>query len=256
MTRSAAGLLLLLILLPLGLAVGAGALDGAHDGLTVYELVLFMHLLLFVYWLGPDVGVYYLSGRICDPALSDGQRLVAAQTMAQIDLVPRICMSLMLTVGGILTEYVGIPHPAWQWAGILLLGPVWLSLVLIIHFKAGTSLGETATRIDFYFRFALLFGILASVVYSWSTGRLDAAPWVGGKLLLFAGIIVFGLLMRVAVKPLIAGIGRMAQEGSSDEINQVMSGSLARTKPFVLGLWVCLLLEGFLGVFQPGSPIG
>jgi hypothetical protein len=164
------------------------------------------------------LGVYYLSGRISDPALSVGQRLAAAQTMEQIDLVPRICMSLMLTVGGILTEYVGVPHPAWQWAGILLLGPVWLTMVLIIYFKRGTPLGDTVTRLDFYFRWALMIGILGSVAWSWSTGRLETAPWVAGKLILFSGILMFGLLMRIAVKPMMGAIGQLATTGSSDEV--------------------------------------
>jgi len=253
MTRGAAGILLLGIFLPLGLAMAAA---GDESGLSVYTLVLFMHQLLFVYWLGPDMGVYYLSGRIADPALSDGQRLAAAQTFAQIDLSPRICMSLMLTVGGILTEYVGIPHPPWQWAGILLLGPVWLTMILIQHFKHGTPLGDTVTRLDFYFRWALMIGILGSVVYSWTTGRLDTAPWVAGKLILFSGILMFGLLMRIAVKPMMGAIGRLASEGSSEEVNRAMATSLSKTKPFVWGLWACLFLEAYLGVFQPGAPAG
>ena len=256
MTRNAAGLVLLMVALPVGLVLAAGAVEGADDGLTWYELTVFLHQLLFVYWLGPDVGVYYLSGRISDPALSVGQRLAAAQTMEQIDLVPRICMSLMLTVGGILTEYVGVPHPTWQWAGILLLGPVWLTMVLIIYFKRGTPFGDAVTRLDFWFRGALLVGILISVFYSLNTGRLESAPWIAGKLVLFSAILFFGLMMRVQVRPLVAGVGRMAREGASPDNDGVMSKSLARTKPYVLGLWLCLFMEAFLGVFQPGSPAG
>ncbi len=255
MTRSSAGLLFLIIAMPMGLVLAASGVSGADDGITLHELVLFAHQLLFVYWLGPDIGVYYLGGRVTDPQLSVEQRLVAAQTMGKIDLVPRICMSLMLTVGGILTEFVGIPHPAWQWFGILLLGPVWLVFVLLVYSRQGTAAGETLNRLDWWFRWALFVGVLLSVGYSVSTGRLESAPWVAGKLVLFAAIILFGLLMRVQVKPLMAGIGRLAQEGDSAEVNQLMARSLARTKPFVIGLWICLLLEAWLGVVQPGSPV-
>lgn len=256
MSRGATSLLLAMVVLPAGLVLAAGAVAGADDGLTAHELVLFLHQLLFVYWLGPDMGVYYLSNRINDPALTPGQRLAAAQTMAQIDLVPRICLSLMLTVGGILTEYVGVPHPAWQMAGIVLLGPVWLTAVLIIYFRRGTPLGDTVTRLDFWFRALLIVAILASVSWSWSTGRLEAAPWVAGKLILFAAILCFGLLMRVAVKPMLAGIGELAGAGPSPELNARMAASLARTKPWVLAMWACLFLEAWLGVFQPGGAAG
>ncbi|MDH3719689.1 MAG: hypothetical protein OES79_16330, partial [Planctomycetota bacterium] len=171
-----------------------------------------------------------------------------------IDLVPRVCISLMLTVGGILTEFVGVTHPWWQMAGIVLLGPVWLTLVLVIFFNRGTPLGETATRLDWWFRSLLIVGILVSVTYSWATGRLTDTPWVAGKLILFAAIIFFGLLMRLQFRGFMDGIARLATEGSTDDVNGAMAGSLSRTKPFVFAIWACLLLAGILGVAQPGSP--
>ncbi len=243
-----------IVFLPLGVLLAATVGDGANDGLTAYELTLFIHQLLFVYWIGPDIGVYYLSNRLCDSNLTAAQRLAAGQVMAQVDLIPRICLSVMLTVGGILTEFVGVPHPPWQWAGILLLGPVWLTMVLVIYFKRGTALGDLVTRIDFYFRWAMIAGLLASVTYSWTTGRLDDTPWVAGKLVLFAAILLFGLLMRMQVGPLMDGIGKLATEGATPATDQAMSRSLARTKPFVWAMWACLLMQGLLGVVQPGSP--
>lgn len=42
--------------------------------------------------------------------------------MNLVDVIPRAAISLMLTVGGLLSEYVGLEHPWWQMAGIVLLG--------------------------------------------------------------------------------------------------------------------------------------
>ncbi len=247
------GLGVLLIVMMPALLLAATALTGADDGLTAHELTRFVHQMLFVYWIGPDIGVYYLSHRITDPSLSVGQRLAAAEVMGQIDLIPRVCMSLMLTVGGILTEFVDVPHPAWQMAGIVLLGPVWLSMILVTYFRRGTDLGDTATKLDFYFRWLMIVAVLVSVGYSFSTGRLDASPWVGSKLVLFAAILLFGLLMRLRVAPLVAGIGKLATAGPSAETDQMMAASLRRTKPFVLAMWACLLLAALLGVVKPGG---
>ncbi len=137
---------LFFVLLPALWIAAVAAVEGANDGLTAYEFTRYLHQLLFVYWIGPDIGVYYLSHRITDSQLSVGQRLAAAEVMGQIDLIPRVCLSLMLTVGGILTEFVGIPHPAWQMAGIVLLGPVWLTMILIIYFRRGTPLADAVCR--------------------------------------------------------------------------------------------------------------
>ena len=162
-------------------------------------------------------------------------------------------MSLMLTVGGILTEFVDVPHPAWQMAGIVLLGPVWLSMILVIYYRRGTALGDTMNRIDFWFRAFMIVAVLGSVGWSFSTGRLTDTPWVGSKLMLFAAVLLFGLLMRLRVAPLVAGIGKMAVEGPSPETDHMMSTSLSRTKPFVLAMWAALLLAALLGVIKPGD---
>lgn len=245
--------LLLFVLLPAVWVAALATVEGANDGLTAYEFTRYLHVLLFVYWIGPDIGVYYLSHRVTDPQLSVGQRLAAAQVMGQVDLVPRVCLSLMLTVGGILTEFVGIPHPAWQMAGIVLLGPVWLSMVLIIYFRRGTALGDSVGKIDFYFRGLMIVAVLASVTWSFSTGRLTDTPWVGAKLLLFAAILMFGLLMRLRVGPLMAGLGKLAAEGASAQTDQMMAASLRRTKPYVLAMWAAILLAALAGVVKPGD---
>ena len=67
-----------------------------------------------------------------------------------------------------------------------------------------------------------------------------------------AAILFFGLLMRIQVRPLMAGIGQLATAGASDELNASMAASLKRTKPFVIAMWICILWAALLGVIQPG----
>lgn len=91
--------------------------------MTPYDIALLLHILLFCYWLGGDVGVFYSSQFVVDSKLSRETRMTAAKIMLGCDLVPKICMSLMLTVGGILAHYLGVQHALWQLIGIILLGP-------------------------------------------------------------------------------------------------------------------------------------
>ena len=72
-----------------------------------HDIALLIHLLLFVYWLGGDIGVFYSSGLSVNRNLSREARQMAGKIMINLDLIPRLCLSLMLTVGGILTEYYG-----------------------------------------------------------------------------------------------------------------------------------------------------
>ena len=68
--------------------------------MVAQDFFLILHLLLFAYWLGGDIGVYYSSGMVVNPKLGIEARRIAGKIMMNIDLVPRICLSLMLTVGG------------------------------------------------------------------------------------------------------------------------------------------------------------
>ena len=216
-----------------------------------YELMILIHIILFCYWLGGDIGVFYSSNFVVDSKLSRETRLVAAKIMLGCDLIPKICMSLMLTVGGILTHYNGIDHPLWQWIGIILLGPVWLSVVLVQHFKHQAAYIPTLTKIDFYFRWLLVAGIVVSCTISISTGRLDEAPWITIKLLGFAFLIFCGLMIRVNLKDFGASYGKIVLNHYSEEDNQAMALSLKKVKPWVVTIWIALVIEAALGIVKP-----
>jgi hypothetical protein len=233
------------------LAVGLPSVESDYS-INGYEVLLVVHQLLFVFWLGPDIGVYAWSRKVINTELTPDQRVAAGDVMHTIDIMPRVCLSLMLTVGGILTEAVGIEHPLWQLGGIILLGPVWLTIVLVAYIKEGTALGATVNRLDLWLRWALFVGIIISVAYSTITGRLDVAPWVGSKLLLFAALIFFGILFRLRMRPFFSGLEALVKDGPSEGLNTQLATSQRRGQPFQFAIWVCILLAAGLGVFQPG----
>jgi hypothetical protein len=184
--------------------------------------------------------------------MNAAQRLAAAGMMPVIEMLPRVCISLMLTVGGVLSEYVGLEHPPWQMAGIVLLGPVWLSLTLLATLAGGAA-GRQAATLDQWLRWLIVVSVVASVAYSAATGRLAEAPYVAPKLLLFAAVVFLGLMLRRRLDPFHEGLARLAAMGRSPEVDQQMERSLARARPFVHSIWAALLLAALLGVIKPGA---
>ena len=225
-----------------------------HDGVTSYELLQFLHIFLFVFWLGPDVAVYAWSRKVVEAGASAEQRLVAGQMMVLVDVMPRVAISLMLTVGGLLSEYVGLEHPWWQMAGIVLLGPVWLTLVLIAVFRDGTPFGVNAQRFESWLRWLLIIVVPLSVAYSTVTGRLALAPYVGAKLLLFAAVLLFGHFLRARLAPLRQALAELGTAGPSAAGDEAMRVSLARSRPWSAAIWLALLTAALLGVLKPGVP--
>lgn len=218
-----------------------------------YELLLLAHLLLFAYWLGGDVGVFYSSGFVVDGSRSREARLMAGKIMLACDLIPRICMSLMLTVGGLLAATLGFDHPAWQTVAIVLLAPVWFGMVMTLHFAHGASWVPALTRIDYAFRWLVIAAILASCAYALATGRLAGAPWLIAKLLGFAFLVFCGLMIRRKIPGFIAGYVKLVSDDPSAEENAAMQRSLGQVRPWVIAIWVVLVVEAAIGIAKPGA---
>lgn len=218
-----------------------------------HTMVLFLHQLLLVYWLGPDIAVFLWSRRVVNAELSVEQRVVAGKMMTMIDIVPRVCLSLFLTIAGILSDTYGLPHPWWQMAGIVLLGPVWLTVVLLSYLNRGSDFGELVGRFDIWLRGLLVVGIPLSVGWSMSTDRLVDFPWIGGKLMILAIIILLGLIMRLRFRAFFEGLEKLESEGESEAVNAMLATSLKRARPFGHAIWLLILWASLLGIVKPGE---
>ena len=219
-----------------------------------YEFLLILHVLLFVYWLGGDLGVFYSSNFVINPKLSNETRLSAAKIMLDLDLIPRICMTLMLTVGGLLAHELNFEHPTILYIGIILLGPFWLTMVLAIHFNEGKPLGKQLSKIDYYFRCFMVVAILISVGIAVVQDRLAGAPWLVAKLVIFAFLIFCGIMIRRHLPAFVGGLHKMSKgEVMSDEDNAKMAKGLGDARPWVWAIWAGVFIEGVMGIAKPGN---
>jgi len=208
--------------------------EAATDENFGHTMVLFLHQLLLVYWLGPDIAVFIWSRHVVNAQLDVEQRIVAGKMM-------------------ILSETYGLPHPWWQMVGIILLGPVWLTIVLLSYLKRGSDFGDLVARFDLWLRGVLVIGIPISVLWSWSTDRLADSPWIAAKLMILAVVILLGLIMRLRFRAFFDGLNRLEADGQSAAVDTMMSTSLARARPFGHVIWLLLLWASLLGVIKPGE---
>lgn len=216
-----------------------------------HSIVVVVHLLLFVYWLGGDLGVYYSSKFVARRDLQPETRAIASKIMLDLDLIPRCCMALMLTVGGILTEYIGVPHPTYQMVGIILLGPVWLFCVLYLHFAHGSAAHAAITKFDMFIRWAVVIGIPISVWWHWDSNNLGDYPWVAGKLILFSFLVLCGIMIRRYLGPFINAVVAVRQgKVLSNEEEDSLDASLFKVRIFVFSIWAGVLLEGIIGIWN------
>ena len=214
-----------------------------------YLALKFIHLLLFVYWLGGDLGTFYGSRFVADGKLSPAARATAAKIMLGVDMAPKICMPLILPFGVQMAAMQGwLLTPGFALVAMWLVCAAWLSMVLAVHHYSGQPLGASIGRIDFWFRVVVIAGLAGVAIYALATGRVITVSWVAIKLLIFAGCVVCGLIIRVRLKPFGPAFGKLMTQGADDETNRVIAESIAGCKPLVVLIWLGLLVSAALGM--------
>jgi hypothetical protein len=218
--------------------------------LDAYPLLKLLHLLVFCYWLGGDIGVFYSSSFVVRDDLSCEQRLMAGRIMLALDLVPRLCMSITLTVAALLVSQLKLPVSQGELAILILLGPLWFALVLVLHFRHGAAGGILVT-LDKLLRWSVICAILLFVANAWIAEETILPSWLLLKLLGFALLVFLGLLIRARFGGFAAGYAALLQGKPGAFENATMRRSLSRVRPLVLAIWGVLIIEAYLGIARP-----
>ena len=218
-----------------------------------YVFVKLAHLLLFAYWLGGDIGVFYSATFLRKRELGIEARQTALRILAWIDMIPRYCMVLMLPVGYMLADRVGAVNLRPGWIAITwLVALSWLTLVVSVHRFQGTLLGERLRKVDLAWRFILVPGLIWDAVQGFrDTGHL-LAPWLSAKVLVYSLCIVCGIGIRIFGKPMVPALRQIFTTGSTPELEELVARTQAKTRPMVLTIWALLVTAAFLGIAKPG----
>lgn len=210
-------------------------------------VTLVVHVLLTVYWLGGDLGVFYLSFVMLRPGLGGETRRTVAGALAALDLGPRLCLVLMLPSGLQLGYETGlIPVPLWVVVLVWVASLAWLGLVLgVAHPGRGTPIAALR-RLDLWLRYALVATLGGSAVVALATGRPYRTWWLAVTVGLYAVTIAFGVLIRRMMVPFGSALALVGVPGCEAEALAGLSGSMARARPWVVGIWTCIV--AILGV--------
>ncbi len=220
--------------------------------MTEYVLLKLAHLLLFVYWLGADIGVFYAARFVRDPAQSLEARKMAVRIMGWIDQIPRYCLVLMLPVGYTLARQLGLVElPPIGMVILWVIGFAWLWMVWAIHHYQGTPRAERLRSIDLVWRVILVAGLLWDAMQGLrGTGHI-LVDWLSIKFALFALLIACGIMIRVFGKPIGPALRQVLATGSTPELEVDIARGFSRTRPFVLGIWGLLLWAAAVGILKP-----
>ena len=213
-------------------------------------LLTLLHLLVPIYWLGGDLGAFYGSRFMVDPARSVPERLMALKILNNIDMAPRTTLILALPSGFALAWAKGwLPVPGSAVLAVVVLGLGWLALAWAVHLKHGPD-GARLKRIDIAVRYIVLAGLTASGLAGLA-GAIALPLFISLKLLVLAVCITIGLIVRRQLVPLFPAIGALRENGATPEGDRAIAGVIAVTQPTVMVLWGMVLLACLLGIATP-----
>ena len=123
-------------------------------------------------------------------------------------------------------------------------------VVHTIHVKQGTEFGTKLATLDRQFRLFMIFAIIASVAYHWTTGPLKPYPWLAAvadlRVLIFCGFAIRVTFPPFAGRLEDAGHHRPdARERRADEAGPVEESA------YVLLIWAGVAISALIGVLKP-----
>lgn len=214
--------------------------------MTSYLAIKYLHLVLFAYWLGGDLGTFLASRQVVNTGLSPESRRTALRIMLACDMGPKLAMPLMLPAGlHMAAASAVLPLSATALALAWGVCICWFAWVLTVYLKEGSLVAARLTKFDLYFRFVLIAALVA-----W-TARLAVAAavpaWIVFKLFIFALLVMCGIGIRFNLKTFKPAFAKMMSEGASARSDAAMSRSIRRCLPWVWGIWAGLFVSAALG---------
>ncbi|HJP04262.1 MAG: hypothetical protein CL799_13565 [Chromatiales bacterium] len=218
-----------------------------------YQVWLYLHVLMFVYWLGADLGVFTLALAIRNPNYSVEQRILLMRMSLLIDMTPRAAMALIAPVGLVLGESLGLVSvPGWLNAVIWVIAFAWIAGEIVAFRNMGTQLMVriymgTGTLFVCIFLACTWFGI-----QSLRFGEPFATNWLALKVLLFGQVFLVSALMALFYAPVEAIFRQMEITGSSPELEARVRTQVNRGAIVTVVLFLLLATIAFLGQAKPG----
>ncbi|MFK8051456.1 MAG: hypothetical protein AB8F65_00670 [Woeseiaceae bacterium] len=218
--------------------------------MTFMSLIVFVHVLAFVFWLGADIGVFILGKHAQRPTYSVETRMSMLSVAMTIDKFPRVSMVVAFATGFFLAISQGWLILA-DWARVL----VWLIIVVWVIAMLARIRAEQAPhwveKTETAINYLLLALFVAAIVATVMGHSVVVSTWLFAKLGLFAVIIVMALWLEKAFLPAIGGFMELAESGSTPALESRISKAMDITYRSVLGIYACTLLAALFGIAKP-----
>jgi hypothetical protein len=215
-----------------------------------YQVLVYIHLLLLVFWLGTDLGVFAAARMSQQGALATETRVKLMELGMLLDRLPRSALILITPTGAQLAVMSGVLDISVIWLQILwLFSAFWLGILWLGFLNQGKPIEEKAMRLNLVFN-----GVMAILLCGYGVTLYSdlAVPfWMATKVLLIGLVFVSGVLLDVLFRPAIVAFADIVMNGGSDERNEKYSAAINPVYFAVIAIYALVLLAAFMGTVKP-----
>ncbi|MDE0800823.1 MAG: hypothetical protein OSB02_08830 [Rhodospirillaceae bacterium] len=220
---------------------------------TSYDLLIYIHTLLFVYWLGGDLGVYLSAKFVADRNLSIEERFRFMHVLMQCDMGPRTALIGLIPLGFQMAWMQGLsPIGGPPLVVIWVCALTWLAANWWMFFNERHPMTAKLKGIDMYIRYAVILGMGGLGLMSLITEAPIQDKWLASKIFLFGCAVVLGVYLRGEIKNWVIGFGMVRAGGDeATKGNDIIEAASGRSKVAALMLWTIVAVIAFLGKVKP-----
>ena len=223
--------------------------------MTGYEGWNYLHLLMFVFWIGTDLGVFLSAKKATDPKLPFDARLMLLHWALRIELLPRTMWKAALPLGVMLSVHLGLLELGTLGITLVWLFSIaWWAISMTGAYKYDQPIGIQLGKINNFITGAVGVGLIALAISSYmGNGPFAAdATWLLWKVGLYGLINLMVIVMLVVFEPIAIAFGRMAVEGSSPELESTIATVMNRSAVVIWATYGTIALVGFIGTARIG----
>lgn len=210
----------------------------------------YLHVLMFVFWVGTDMGVYLAARRSTDPLLSFPTRVLLLHMALRIELLPRTMWKLALPSGVMLSARTGLLEIgngglALVWAFSI----AWWLISMTGAWYYDRPLGHRLASVTNWLSGLVGVTLIVICVASWLGNGpfVQEATWLQLKVALYGLINLLVVLMIKVFDPMGVAFGRLAIEGSKPEIEEVIASTMNRSTVVIWSTYALIAIVGFIG---------
>lgn len=216
---------------------------------SLISVLAFFHIILFVFWLGGDLGVAILGHHFRKrESYTLQERLTILKLLVINDLGPRYAWALMIASTISLVKAGGYwDLPIWGVVIAWLISLIWCWLIHSAHKAGQTEQGKKLRKIELGLKWILAAFYLGLGLISLTQNAPLEPNWLATKAFLFGLVFVAAILIDVMFKPVGPLLMAVIEKGSTDETEEPLLKTMNKSRFWVRMVYLLLVIVAFIG---------